>query len=144
MPITIAVGVMSSSNIAAYADIDQFSKVETVINNIETARYIQEVNDENDIILNEKINFRNHLAAWQSETMFMSSVEDIVSQLDFKAILGMGKRAVPFILDEIEVRPSNLVWALNMIYERKITSKPDTTVTEACKLWIKALRPQKS
>ncbi len=140
MPLTLAAGLMSAANTSAYADIDQFSKVETVISRTETAKYIQEVNNENDIILNERINFRNHLAAWQTKTMFLSSIESIVQQTDFQAILAMGKRAVPFILEEINARPSNLVWALNMIFKKKITDKQNTTITEACRLWVKALK----
>lgn len=133
---------MTTANTPVYADIDQFSNIVTVISNTETSRYIQEVDNMNDIMLNDKINFKNHLAAWESKTMFLSSISSIVEQPDFMAILAMGKRAVPFILDEIESKPSNLVWALNMIYKRKITDRPNTTITEACKLWVKALRQQ--
>lgn len=140
MPLTLAAGLISAANSPVYADIDQFSKVETIISRTETANYIQEVNNENDIFLNERINFKNHLAAWQSKTIFLSSIESIVQQTDFQAILAMGKRVVPFILEEIDARPSNLVWALNMIFKKKITNNPNTTITEACKLWVKALR----
>lgn len=140
MPLTLAAGLISAANTPVYADIDQFSKVETIISRTETANYIQEVNNENDIFLNERINFKNHLAAWQSKTIFLSSIESIVQQTDFQAILAMGKRVVPFILEEIDARPSNLVWALNMIFKKKITNNPNTTITEACKLWVKALR----
>lgn len=140
MPLTLAAGLMSAANTPVYADIDQFSKVETIINRTETARYIREVNNENDILLNERIAFKSHLAAWQAKTMFLSSIEGIVGQLDFKAILAMGKRAVPFILEEIDAHPSNLVWALNIIFKKKVTSNPNTTITEACRLWVKVLR----
>lgn len=140
MPLTLAAGLISAANTPVYADIDQFSKVETIISRTETANYIQEVNNENDIFLNERINFKNHLAAWQSKTIFLSSIESIVQQTDFQAILAKGKRVVPFILEEIDARPSNLVWALNMIFKKKITNNPNTTITEACKLWVKALR----
>ena len=46
----------------------------------------------------------------------------------------MGGNAVPFILEEIKRKPSNLVWALNAIFHKKIGT--GATVTEACKLWI--------
>ena len=52
----------------------------------------------------------------------------------------MGPKIVPFILDELDKGPSNIVWALNMIYKKKITNKPNVTIAEACKLWIKALK----
>lgn len=142
MPITLATGLMTTASIPVYADIDQFSNIVTVISNTETAKYIQEVDNKGDIMLNDKINFKNHLASWESKTMFLSSINSIVEQPDFLAILAMGKRAVPFILDEIETKPSNLVWALNMIYKRKITDRPNATIKEACRLWVKALRSQ--
>jgi len=140
IPLTIVAGVVSTPSSLAYAAIDNFSKINTVISRTETANYIQEVNDENDIFLNEKITFKNHLTTWQDKTKLLSSIEHIVGQVDFKAILTMGKRAVPFILEEIEAQPSNLVWALNIIFKKKITDKPNTTVEEACKLWVKALK----
>ena len=52
----------------------------------------------------------------------------------------MGYNAVPFILEELDARPSNLVWALNMIFQKKITLKPDATIDDACKLWVKELK----
>ena len=52
----------------------------------------------------------------------------------------MGKRAVPFILEEISIKPSNLVWALNIIFKKKITNRANTTIEEACKLWVKAMK----
>lgn len=140
VPLTIAAGLMSTANLPLYADIDQFSKIETVISRTDTAKYIQEVNNENDVAISERISFRTHLSAWQAKTQYLSSVQRIIDQPDFKAIVAMGKRAVPFILEEIEVRPSNLVWALNLILERRISDQPDTTIKKACKLWVKALK----
>ena len=70
----------------------------------------------------------------------LSSVIDIIEQSDFKAIIAMGYSAVPFIIEEIEKEPSNLVWALNLIYNQKISKNPNITIKDACKLWIKALR----
>lgn len=69
--------------------------------------------------------------------MFLSSVESIINRQDFKAIVSMGMSAVPFIIEELSTQPSNLVWALNMIFKKKITDR-NVTVSEACKLWIKA------
>lgn len=123
-----------------YADVDSYSNINSVINNHETARYIKEINNPTDIILNDKRRFLSHYNAWLNDTKFLSSVKSIIEHEDFKAIVAMGLRAVPFILDEIDMRPSNLVWALNLIFERKITDKNNITITAACKLWVKALR----
>ena len=54
----------------------------------------------------------------------------------------MGEQAVPFIGQSIEAQPSLLVWALNMIFNGKISDKKDLTIGEACKLWVKELRRQ--
>lgn len=138
-PITIAAGIISVAS-PLYADIDQFSKIEIVVNSQDTAKYLEEVNNENEIYLNDSILFKTHLAAWESETLFMSSIQSIVDHQDFKAIIAMGKRAVPFILEEISIKPSNLVWALNIIFKKKITNRANTTIEEACKLWVKAMK----
>ena len=71
--------------------------------------------------------------------MLYSSVEDIVNDKDFQSIVLMGEQAVPFIKEELIEKPSTLVWALNYIYNRKISNKPNLTITEACKLWIKEI-----
>ena len=138
-PITIAAGIISVAS-PLYADIDQFSKIEIVVNSQDTAKYLEEVNNENEIYLNDSILFKTHLSALESETLFMSSIQSIVDHQDFKAIIAMGKRAVPFILEEISVKPSNLVWALNIIFKKKITNRANTTIEEACKLWVKAMK----
>lgn len=51
----------------------------------------------------------------------------------------MGKVAVPFIIEEISANPSTLVWALNFIFEKKISNNPKTTIPQACKLWVNQL-----
>lgn len=71
--------------------------------------------------------------------MFLSSAQAIITNPNFQAIVNMGKIAVPYIVDEINNNPSTLVWALNIIFDRKITDRPGTTVEEACKLWVKKL-----
>ena len=47
-PITIAAGIISVAS-PLYADIDQFSKIEIVVNSQDTAKYLEEVNNENEI-----------------------------------------------------------------------------------------------
>jgi hypothetical protein len=56
----------------------------------------------------------------------------------FIEIVNMGGNAVPFILQEIDEKPSNLVWALNKIFHKKIGE--NCNIREACELWIKELR----
>ena len=82
--------------------------------------------------------FSRYFEEWQRDTRFLSSVTAITSHPAFTGIVNMGGNAVPFILEEIERQPSNLVWALNAIFHKKIGQ--GTTVTEACKLWTAELR----
>jgi len=81
-----------------------------------------------------------HLMNWKEKTMFLSSTKSIIEDEDFQAIVAMGESAVSYIISEIENNPSTLVWALNLIFNKKITDNPYTTITEACKLWVKELK----
>lgn len=134
--LTLATGLMVSTPVFAYSDLDNLGNILTTRKNVDYMRAISSV-EEFDIA--QKFKFQMHLNAWEQKTMFSSSVATIVNDEDFQAIVGMGIVAVPFIKEEIERKPSVLVWALNYIYGSKISDKPDLTITEACNLWIKAI-----
>ena len=138
-PITIAVGMLSSTAVFAYSDIDNYSGISSISNN-RTLNYIQDVDNNDNPVWMHKFAFELHLMNWKEKTMFLSSPNSIVENEDFKAIVAMGVPVVPYIIREIENTPSTLVWTLNFIYNKKITNNPDTTITEACKLWVKALK----
>jgi hypothetical protein len=57
---------------------------------------------------------------------------------NFKAIVGMGELAVPFILEKIKEGPTFLVFALNRIFGRRISEFP-ISLEEAGELWLKEL-----
>lgn len=139
-PLTIAAGILVSSPTLMYADLDQYSDITAVITNPKASQYIKEVDNQNAINFIAKRKFYDYYNSWKNKTLFFSSVTSIIEQEDFKAIVAMGPKIVPFILDELKKEPSNIVWALNMIYKKKITDKPNVTIGEACKLWIKALK----
>ena len=82
--------------------------------------------------------FNRYLEEWQDNTRFLSSVKAIISHPSFLQIVNMGGNAVPFIIEEISKLPSNLVWALNSIFHKKIGS--GQTITEACRLWTAELK----
>lgn len=86
----------------------------------------------------DRLKFEQNLREWQRDTRFLSSVSAITSHPAFISIVNMGGNAVPFIAEEIERKPSNLVWALNAIFHKKIGQ--GATVTEACRLWIAELK----
>lgn len=139
-PLTLAAASMLVTPSSAYSDIDKFSKVTSVMQKTESSNYLLNIDDSEELYMLNKRKFQCHLEKWQEDTMFTSSISDIVEHKDFLAIVAMGKKAVPFILDEIEYEPSHLVWALNMIYGRKITNRKNATIADACKLWVRTLR----
>lgn len=139
-PLTLAAASLLVTPSSAYSDIDKFSKVTSAMQKTESSNYLLNIDDSEELYMLNKRKFQCHLEKWQEDTMFTSSISDIVEHKDFLAIVAMGKKAVPFILDEIEYEPSHLVWALNMIYGRKITNRKNATIADACKLWVRTLR----
>ena len=139
-PLTLAAASLLVTPSSAYSDIDKFSKVTSAMQKTESSNYLLNIDDSEELYMHNKRKFQCHLEKWQEDTMFTSSISDIIEHKDFLAIVAMGKKAVPFILDEIEYEPSHLVWALNMIYGRKITNRKNATIADACKLWVRTLR----
>lgn len=139
-PLTLAVGLLSLSNTFAYSDIDNYSGISAITSNNRTSEYIKTVDKNDRTTLLNKFRFENHLINWKQKTLFLSSTEAIIENEEFQAIIAMGYSAVPHIIEEIEINPSTLVWALNIIYNRKITNNPNTTISQACKLWVKELK----
>ena len=141
-PVTLAVGLMAGVPAGMYASIDQYSRIDIVLTNHATSRYIAEVNDPSELMMSGKLMFDALESSWKKETRFLSSIKDIIEQPAFQAIVAMGEQAVPFIGQSIEAEPSTLVWALNLIFKGKISEKKDLAIGEACKLWVKELRRQ--
>ena len=139
-PLTLAVGLLSATSTFAYSDIDNYSGILTMTSNNRTSEYIKSVDKRDGALFFNKFRFQNHLINWQKKTLFLSSPKAIVEDEDFKAIVTMGPAAVPYILEEIENKTSTLVWALNLIYNRKVTNNPNATITDACKLWVNELK----
>jgi hypothetical protein len=139
-PLTLAVGLLSAASTFAYSDIDNYSGILTITSNNRTSEYIKSVDKSDGGLFLNKFRFENHLINWGKKTLFLSSTKAIIENSDFQAIVAMGYSAVPFIIEEIDNKPSTLVWALNLIYNRKVTDNPNITIPEACKLWVKELK----
>lgn len=136
--VTIMTGVMGGV-VSLYACADHFSNVDAVLNNHEISNYINDADKKVENQIARHFLFNRLISQWKEETMFLSSAEAIIDNPNFQAIVDMEKTAVPYIVDEIKNEPSTLVWALNIIFDRKITDRPGTTVEEACRLWVKKL-----
>lgn len=141
-PITLAATIISSTAAFAYSDLDSFSGILTNTTNDLTSNYIKQIDEKSneDVSLYNSFRFQNHLKKWREKTLFLSSTKSIVENTDFQAIVAMGHIAVPYIIQEIDKEPSTLVWALNFIFNRKISDSPDLTIPKACKLWVAELK----
>jgi hypothetical protein len=139
-PLTLAAALLSATPAFAYTDLNAYSDILTSTSNLTTLEYIKSVDKNGNNMLLRELKFRNHLINWKSNTKYMSSVQAIIENEDFRAIVAMGNSGVPYIINEIESNPSTLVWALNLILGHKITESPNATISEACKLWVKKLK----
>ena len=123
-----------------YNAVDNYSNITTVVCNPVIATYIK--NNENQTFHNLQLRhyFNELVSNWKQNTMFSSSLQQIINDNNFQKIVAFKEQAVPLILLEIQNQPSMLVWALNIIYGTKISNDPQLTITEACKLWVKKLQ----
>lgn len=136
-PLTLAAGIFSGASLYACQAVDRQSIVASNSIWSNTNMQMQISNGDEQAYLEPK--FRIYLQRWKRDTMFMSSPSQIIENESFLSIISMGKAVVPYILYEINKQPSTLVWALNMIFQKKITNNPNATITDACKLWVKEL-----
>ncbi|WP_017259752.1 hypothetical protein [Pedobacter arcticus] len=72
---------------------------------------------------------------WKNETLVLSDVHKIMDNNNFKQILSFKLKALPFLLNELKERPSTLVWAINMILDRKISNQA-LSIKDASKAWV--------
>lgn len=138
IPLTLAAGL--AVNPFFYADIDAHSGILSSTNNNKVFEYISSVDEVEVAAISNKLRFQYLLNNWRQQTKFSSSPDAIIQNENFQAIVSMGKSAIPFIIDEITAKPSTLVWALNFIFEKKISDNPNTTIPQACKLWVNQLK----
>ncbi len=82
-----------------------------------------------------KIKITELNSKWQKETALMSDINQVLENRNFKEIVDIGKDAIPVILNEIDINPGPLVWALNIITKSKISENP-IPLEESCKLWV--------
>jgi predicted patatin/cPLA2 family phospholipase len=90
-----------------------------------------------------KETFHSLKEAWERKTRLYSSVWKIIEDRNFKRIVEMGPKAVPFIIEELERKPSTLVWALNLITGTTLKTTTRLTITESCKMWVKLYKQGK-
>lgn len=69
----------------------------------------------------------------------LSSVSN-VDNVYFREIVKMGRRAVPFIYEEMKKGPTDLVYALDEIFGYPIKYNGFMPLKQSCELWISILK----
>ena len=92
-----------------------------------------------DLIENSylKDKFDTLIEEWENNTLFESSILNIIEDDNFQEIINMKEKAIPLIIEEIEKKPSVLVWALNIITDATVETKQRKTIEDICKIWVK-------
>lgn len=139
LPIVLSTSVLQPSPSFQTIRYNDISNNTPEISNPTTLNHLSTVQESHYFGLLLRINFYDHVRKWEHSIRFYSSPNQIVQDEDFKAIVKMGEPVIPLIVHEIERQPSFLVWALNLILGFKISDSSDTTIPEACKLWVKYL-----
>lgn len=130
-----------STNIAGYYETNLSVTEKDVINkmfkiDLKTIRSVENSNNVgyDDVYLRDRV--RNYIKRWEKETMFLSDINKIVGNDNFKQIISLGEKAAPFILEELNEKPSHIVWALNLIFGRQISNQ-QLSIKDASKAWVR-------
>jgi hypothetical protein len=74
---------------------------------------------------------------WKSKTRHLSNVAQIALVFSYQQIIGMGPKAVPLILAELEHEPDHWFWALEAITGENPVPKQNAGDIEAsARLWL--------
>ena len=76
---------------------------------------------------------------WISNTVLSSNPNIIFEDENYKNIINMGKRAVPFIYEILKQRASYTVHALQHIYGYSLRGGKYTPLDTLCNLWVKEI-----
>jgi hypothetical protein len=82
--------------------------------------------------------FNNLVARWRADTAFSSSDTDVVMHPAYQDVIGMGKRAIPLILKELQASGGNWFWALRHISgENPIDPRDVGKTRKMAEAWIR-------
>lgn len=59
--------------------------------------------------------FKRLLTEWREQAKHLSSVTEMAILPSYQELIGMGKTALPYLLNELKERPDHLFWALRFI-----------------------------
>lgn len=69
--------------------------------------------------------FRNLASAWKEATRYCSSTTEVAMHPAYQQIIGMGRQAIPLILEELRAEPNQWFWALKAITGEDPVEEPD-------------------
>jgi hypothetical protein len=59
--------------------------------------------------------FRELVRRWKEATLLLSSVTDMAMHPTYQQIIGMGREALPLLIEELRQEPDHWFWALQAI-----------------------------
>lgn len=87
--------------------------------------------------------FKKYRLKWISNTVLYSNPNIIFEDENFKNIINMGERAVPFIYEILKERSSYAVHALQYIYGYSLNGGKYTSLDDLCEMWRKELEDKR-
>jgi hypothetical protein len=86
--------------------------------------------------------FRDLVREWKAATTLMSSITEMATHPAYQQIIGMGKEAIPLLLEELRQTPDHWFWALKAITSEDPVPPADRgklrPMTEAWLAWAEA------
>lgn len=81
--------------------------------------------------------FAQLAAQWKEQSRYLSNTTRMVLLTPYQQIIGLGERAVPLILQELQREPDHWFWALEMItQENPVPSEAAGRVPQMADAWI--------
>lgn len=85
---------------------------------------------------NDKELFENYYENWLRNTILYSNPDIIFADENYKKIVDMRERAVPYICNILKQMPCFLVFALEEIYGYCLNIDNQYSLNELCERWI--------
>jgi len=81
--------------------------------------------------------FSDLVETWRNDTAFLSSITDMVLHESYQRIIGLGQRAIPLILKELQHEPDQWFWALRAITgENPVKEEDAGNIKAMAEAWI--------
>ena len=77
--------------------------------------YEERLRSRDDHLRDLQLHFKRLAETWEAETAHLSLVSQKAMHPSYQRIIGMGRRAIPLILERLSAQPSHWFWALRAI-----------------------------